>query len=619
MGILDGFFALGKDINKAKDGNPDNEGVVGSLLPELDIGMSDDELLALKKKWEKTWDDFKGEIEKKQTTAEEYWIGKHYTSAEMKTEERPLADNRLFMAIETFLPIATRQSPDPVVDADNTPEGQDLSKKVQKMLAFLSDQLTFKLKLQKTVRNWSLYYLGVMKIGWSQIENEIDLSVLRPQKLMLDPDATILEDGTYTGEWIGEQRTETAKKLIGRFPDKEQEITDLCQGKMGTEMQYAEWWTDEYVFWTLKDKVLGGAKNPHWNYPQLQQIVDEMGQVQEQEVPGYNHFKQPKKPYIFLSVFNLGKHPFDDTSLLEQNLAMQDLINKRLRQIDKNADSMNGCLVVSGERSGLTKEEAAAAMRARQKGGSIWVPRGAPAESVTTLQGVALPGDVYQSLVDYRNELDNVFGTGSSTPQALQQEQTVRGKIMARSQDESRIGGGISVFIEQFADTVFNWMVQFMCVYYDEPHVASILGADKAREYVSLRGADINRKLLVSVKDGSMIPHDPLTERNQAVDLWSAGAMDPVSLYSALDFADPVAQAEKLFMWQTNPIALFPDLQAQQAAQQQAMAAQGQVTPIPGQPTPQGQPPQPSPVQDATQQVADQSSLSNVPLNGSGQ
>lgn len=609
MAITDGFYALGRDFNKAPEGSPDAEGVVGELLPELDIQMTDEELLALKKKWEGAWKDYEGPLKKRQDTNENYWLGKQFSTAEMRGQDRPLADNRLFMAIETFLPIACRENPNPMVDADETPDGTALAKKVQKVLSFLADELTLKLKLQRTVRNWSLFYLGVMKIGWSQQENEIDLKVLRPQKLMLDPESTILEDGTYTGEWIGEERTDTAKTLIAKFPNKLEIIKDLCQGKLGTEMQYAEWWTDEYVFWTIKDKVLGGAKNPHWNYPSEQVMTDEFGNQQMEPTPGNNHFKQAKKPYVFLSVFNLGKHPHDDTSLLEQNLAMQDLINKRLRQIDKNADSMNGCLVVSGERSGLTKEEAAAAMSARQKGGSIWVPRGAPAEAVTTLQGVALPGDVYQSLIDYRNELDNIFGTGSSTPQALQQETTVRGKIMARSQDESRIGGGISVFIEQFADSVFNYMVQMMYVYYDTPHVASIIGDDNAGEYVQLQMSDLNRQLLVSVKEGSMVPHDPLTERNQAIDLWSAGATDPISLYTALDAPDPIGAAERLFLWQTNPIALFPNLQGQAAS-----------PPQPGAPTGGGQlQTAPTPQQAAPQVAQDQSSLANVPLTGSGQ
>ena len=615
MGILDAFYSLGRDFNKVKPEQSESEGAVSELLPELDIGMSDDELLALKKKWETAWKDYAGPLMEKQNTNEEYWLGKHYSSPEMRTQERALADNRLFMALETFLPIATRESPDPNVDADNTPEGQALAAKVTKMLSFLSDQLTFKLKLKRVVRDWALYYVGVMKVGWSMQENEIDLSHIRPQKMMLDPEATIDEDGLYTGEWLGEERQDTAKNLIAKFPNKADKIQELCQNKLGTEMQYAEWWTDEYVFWTIKDTVLGGAKNPHWNYPTQQPIVDEFGNQTLQTVPGWNHFKVPRKPYIFLSVFNLGRHPHDDTSLFEQNLALQDLINKRMRQIDKNVDSMNGCLVVSGERSGLTKEEATAAMVARKRGGAIWVPRGAPSESVTTLQGVALPGDVYQSLIDSRNELDNIFGTGSSTPQALQEEQTVRGKIMARSQDESRIGGGVGEFIEQVADSIFNYMVQMMCVYYDQPHVASILGVDKAQEYISLRSADLNRKLLVTVKEGSMVPHDPLTERNQAVDLWSAGATDPISLYTALDSPDPTAQAERLFLWQTNPISLFPDLQAQQ---QQQMAAQGQVTPQPGQPPAMGQPPVPGAAQQAQQVVQDQSSLNNVPLQGSG-
>ena len=57
-----------------------------------------------------------------------------------------------------------------------------------------------------------------------------------------------------------------------------------------------------------------------------------------------------------MEIFNLGTQPVDDTSLIGQNLSNQDLVNKRLRQMDKNIDDMNGGVIVSLERSGMTKE-----------------------------------------------------------------------------------------------------------------------------------------------------------------------------------------------------------------------------------------------------------------------
>ena len=578
MGLLEGWRSLARDWNKVKAvGEETAEGVVSDLLPELELKMPDSELISLKKKWELAWSKFAPELEKKRTENENYWLGKHFQSKELTYGDRAMADNLIFEALETFLPIASRQNPQPLVEADNSEEGHALADRVQKMLAYLGDTLRFKLKLKKALRHWALYYVGVAKIGWSEVQNEIDVKIIRPQKLMLDPNATISEGGEYTGEFLGEARKDSASNLVVRFPKQKQLITEHVKSNMGTEIQYIEWWTNDYLFWTLENHVLDKVKNPHWNYDQEQKTQDAFGFDTQNTTKGVNHFKARKKPYVFLSIFNLGKHPWDDTSLIEQSLANQDLVNKRLRQIDRNADSMNGGSIVSGDH--FTKEEADRVDVALRRGGTIWVPRGDVNSAYKRETGKELPGFVYNSLLDYRNELRNIFGTRGSTPQGTQSEQTVRGKIIVKGQDEGRIGGGISEYLEQFADSIYNWFVQLMYVYYDEKHSASVLGNERAKEYVTLRKSDLNRQLLVSVKEGSMIPQDSLTRRNEAINLWSAGALDPITLFDRLEFPNPREAAKKLYEWKSNPASLFPDLmqeqqQMQAQQQQQQMEAQ---------------------------------------------
>jgi hypothetical protein len=151
--------------------------------------------------------------------------------------------------------------------------------------------------------------------------------------------------------------------------------------------------------------------------------------------------------------------------------------------------------------------------------------------------------------------------------------------MIVREQDSSRIGGGISEYLEQFADQVFNHMVQMFYVHYDEKHIGSIIGKDGASEFVELINSDLDRKLMVSVKEGSMIPKDALTKANQATDLSSAGLMDPITLYDKLDYPNPFETAERLFLYKNAPQLLFPDAaakvkeaQAKQAIEQAATA-----------------------------------------------
>jgi len=104
-----------------------------------------------------------------------------------------------------------------------------------------------------------------------------------------------------------------------------------------------------------------------------------------------------------------------------------------------------------------------------------------------------------------------------------------------------------------------------MYVYYDEPHYISAMGQNGAAEMISIRNTDFTMDVNVTVKEGSLIPKDPLTERNEAMDLWTAQAIGLPELYSRLDFADPMESAQQTLMWQMvaagklPPQALFPN------------------------------------------------------------
>lgn len=590
MGFFDAFHSLSAGINTKGDSRTEEtqQGAL-DLLDDLKLNMSDEKLIALKKDYEKRWKEFEPQILRKQLESEDYWKGKHFHykhevghSEEQDYQHRPQIDNLIFEALETFLPIATRQNPEPVVFADQTKEGQMLADKVRKMLIFQADRIRLKLRLKKVLRLWSLHFVGVMKVSWSERDDDMNFEVIRAPKLILDPDSTVNEDMEYTGEYIGIHRKETAANLVERFPEASTKIKEEVQDRMGTQVGYVEWWTNEFVFWTMKDEVLGKLKNPNWNQPEISKKVDEFGEESIETVQN-NHFRSPKMPFIFLSVFNLGKTPFDETSLIEQNLTNQDIVNKRQRQIDQNVSEMNNSWVISGERSGLTKQQATEFIEEARIGGGLFIESGSPRDAVSKETGSPLPADVFNNLADMRNEIRNIFGTRGSSPQGTVNEETVRGKIIISEQDSSRIGGGISEYLEQFADKVFNWMVQMMYVHYDEAHVASMIGDQNATEFIQLSRNDFNgKRLQVSVKEGSMIPKDPVTKANQAIDLSRANLLDPISLYDALEFPNPQQSAERLFTWQNAPQLLFPEVaqgvgtaqaeqELEQAATQQAI------------------------------------------------
>ena len=559
MSLLDGFLSLSRNINKTTGREEDEttEGIISEPKSELTLDVADEELIRLKNEWQKRWDESQSskELDRKQKENEKYWLGDHHTSAQKQTGKRELVDNLIFEAVETGIPFYTRQTAEPFTKSDETPEGQLLARKVNDRLVDLADVLRLRLKVRKAVRHWTLFYLGCIKLGWSVQHNEIAVQVVRPQMLILDPDA-ITDECEYEGEYLGQYRSDTASDLAERFPEKKEFIAKKVNQKMGTKLRYVEWWHVDYLFWTMDDVVLGKSRNPHWNYEvtEDQSTTDDYGNVTNNPVttPGLNHFAQRKIPFAFLSIFNLGKQPFDDTSLVEQSLPQQDLINKRQRQIDKNADTMNGGAIVSGD--AFTKEQAKQVSDALKRGAAVYVPRGNVNTAYKRDQGVPLPAFIYEALVDGRNELRNLFGTTGLSAQGIQKTENVRGKILVRQTDTDR-ASGIVDHIEQLYDYIYNWKVQLMVVYYDEPR-----NVNRTQGSVTLVATEFTNPLVVSVKEGSLIPKDRLTQRNEAIDLWNAKAIDPIEFYKRLDFPNPYQSARALYLWLSNPAALFPDI-----------------------------------------------------------
>lgn len=572
-----GYASLSADINKQKgEPYPENkEGVVSDKLPELTLTMKDEDIVKLTGKWEKIWEDSAAKQEwlKQIEENEKYWLGKQFDNPKAD-KNRPMIDNLIFEAVETYLPQVTRRNPEPLVELDSRsvleqsdPSHERYIEKVKGRLKDLADKNKLRLKLKKAARHWSIYQLGVAKFGWDLDKDMPIVRIIRAKRLILDPEATIDEDG-YTGSRIGEFRKLEASDILAlldkRITQKGKKLIDeLVEKETGTEINFIEWWTPQYMCWKLGKTILFKTKNPNWNYEkEIQDTnVDEYGA----ETPtttmeeGNNHLLVPEMPYKFLSVFNLGDQPMDKTGLIQQNLSNQDLINKRNRQIDKNADRMNGGMVVSLERSGLTQGQAEGVSRTLRRGGVVAIPLGAPRDAVDDYSPTPIPGDVYTQLADMRSRLRDIFGTSGSNPAGLKDEQTVRGKILSRGLDTDRIGGGVSEYLEQLADDIYNWFVQLLYVY------------DSGFQFIE--GA-VTPKINISVKEGSLLPKDSISIANQALELAGMNRISNIDLYKRLEYPNPEELAANVWLEVNAPQLLYKDnpMVQQVIAQQQQQA-----------------------------------------------
>lgn len=561
------------DLNKTYNSQGNGEGVIGPLEDVLTLKKTDEELVIMANKWEVAYRGYEEKVKTRQNWNLKYYLGRQNQGNSERDTVVP--SNLIFEAEETFIPAALAKNPEPVVyPASNDPAGVILAKDVKTMLQYHADILVLRRKLAMMVRHWSVYFMGVVKHGWDDEIGDITTDMVMPQNLIMDENGTIDVYGNYTGKYLGEQKPTTAQDLIDLFEDEEHPelslssekkayIISSVDGKLGTPIVYTEWWTNEYCFYTYKTICLDKHKNQFWNYDK-----DAVGT--DNSVKGRNHFGRPKMPYTFLSVFTLGKNPHDVTSLIEQNIPNQDLVNKRISQIDKNLDTANNSLAVSAEN--FNNETAKQAADAVVEGRPILVPRGKPiAEAIMRLPAEGFPDDAFDQLQDMSQRLRSIFGTLGISSAGIQKEDTVRGKIIEGDQDSSRIGGGIGDSLEQVADNIFNWWTQLYYVFYDQEHFAAVLGKDRAVEYITLRSADLSERLVVSVSPNSMKPKDEITEMNLATDRWANKSIDPIEYMKALNVPDPMDAAKKLVMWTTAPqqyiATYFPEVAAQQAPQ----------------------------------------------------
>ncbi len=633
----------------------DSEGIFGSTnkstnaptgqgkTPEAEYrsSMDDEEILSLVDNWRRDFAPYYEKIKPTQEKAFHYWLGKQNGSENLtvmntSSDPNPLVDNVIFTAVETFLPLATRANPDPVVTSDPSDEGETVSHAISAALVYEADRQKLRRKLARMLRRWSWDRLGVVKISWDYKLKELKTEVIPAKRFIFDKDGYVDEGGRFRGEYLGEKKRETAGNIIMMFAKKDPElkakIEAECQGKLATKLDYVEWWyRGRDVFFTLgigtghDQLVLGKFKNPNWNYDipgqEAQEAsMDEEGneipaqeEVQEQE--GINFHKEPQPPYVFLSIFSSGTQPYDETSLILQNTQLQDIVNRRTRQIDKNVGQMNTAMILSGK--SFDVNQATNAATALEKGQAILAPDGDVRNAAMRFAPTPIPDQVFEDRDGMRAEIMNIYGTAGSTPQGMQEQKQVRGKIMASQADTSRIGGTITETLEQVADSIYNFWVQFMFVYYDEPHFVTSAGIQGGTELIQIHNSmfPLVTMLDITVKEGSLIPKDPLTKRNEAMDLWSANAIDPIKFYKRLDEADPVGAAEQLMLWE---MAKAGNMQALQAYLPDFPLFQQQGAPTqapPGAPQPPiqgGQPPMPTSPPAVEQQSHDL--IKSVPI-----
>ena len=531
-----------------------------------------------------------GEVENWADDNLKYYDGKHWEERKRPTYKSDVVINLMFMGVETVTPIMTDRQPIlRVIPADDRAESKEQSEKVEKMFKYHWRRLRMPLLTPKIVRNMLLYRDCVVKWYWDYFANDVSCEIVKPHHFYIDPNATNIDDAEYCFMAVPRNK----KYIKERFPEKASQINEAWLGeedepetKNENKMLLKEFWGfvendgkyEMRVITYIGDVMLENKSNPY--YDSAGTLSEEGKSIQqENKVLGmeadlsehksyFNYFKQPRFPFIKFETFNIGNEFYSRTSLPEQLKTLQQSINKRKAQIDDNANMLGNGQWVIGKSSGVDLD-----LMTNQPGLII---EANDVSQVEKIPGTPLPGFIHEDLLHSQMTFDNIFGNHGITRGERTSTKTATEASLLREADQGRIALLIRSFEAGIEELGRAWL-HLMKMFYTETHYGTILGKKEAIEYVEMTRDDIQDGCELMVKAGSTTPVDRLAQRQESLEMFNTGALDPVALYEKLgDIEEPEETARRLDLW--NKGMLFPENMPPQPGQE-GLQAGGEIPP----------------------------------------
>jgi len=529
----------------------DEEGIA------IDLGLSADEVTQILGKkvsdaetyWNKELD-----IDNIRKTNQLRWENKNLevTKDHLYKHQVPYRDNRIFLSVETKVANLVKQFPEPVViEGQDTDASREMAQNYGKVLKTKAQRDWYlKQQFQMVTRHILMgYRVGILKWYWDFDAGRLKedgtyvgdaiVKFIRPHRIIFEEAA----DDPDNIPLIAETMSATVEELIHRFPEKRTEIlkyigltseAGLNKRLLGKKLKYREIWftffqknqKKEGVAWKLSPILLGAGLNPYFNYD---------GKA--------NFFDKPRKPYVLVNYYRTGEYVFDNTSLTEQSATLQDVLEKRGRQIVENADQANSTLVFNS-----TQIPAKDAKKYVGNPRQIITVKGDVRTAVNRVPPPLLPSYVYQDKLDARQEIDNIFGTHGPIRGEKTESPTLGQEVISQRADLGRDNSFVDS-LEKAALQVYEGVTQLYKVFGVEEHIVKYAGENSRTTFVNFSNDIIEDGMELNIQPGSMMPDDKTTDRLQALELAKLGGrIDPLSLFEKLHVSNPKQWAKRLFL-----------------------------------------------------------------------
>src|SRR3990167_3196879 len=487
-----------------------------------------------------------------------------------KNIETPYVDNRLFASVRAILAYATGQPAKPNLLPSRSDETSEhvANQSEQGIYQHVLDH-DVNTQMRLAVKNLITRKRGYLKLRYDEYYGpfgDICTENVDPADIVISREARYQSNPLR----IWHRQQATIEKLVAKFPDKKDDIYAVYGIKRGTYTQvsrvvtYQEcwftYWDDgeeaEGVCWLIPDKqlCLGKMKNPNWI---------RKGSKKQQMIANMTYM--PIKPFICLNYWNTGRSFIDETCLFDQARPMQDILNKRGKQIVENADRANPKTLVNGS----LWDEADAKKFVSKAYGTIGLlnkadPNTNVHDSIAVIQTAQLPSYVMEDKNDARTEVDTMMGTPvqfrGQQPQS--KNPTLGQDLLVRNQ-ASALQDDLVAVINGAWRQYYVYLMQMMNVYLEDDYFVMVKGKDGLFNKIMLSSDNIDTNVRVTVTIDSTLPLDKQSLRATAIQLAQMNKIDYLTMFEDLGVPDPEKRAERLLKWELDRMTYMQSVQNQ--------------------------------------------------------
>lgn len=524
----------------------------------------------------------------------------------LKKFEARFLDNVLYEIEESIIALALSQLPDMIVLPG---EETDQQKETAELLTEVVDS-DVKRRENREVLSLAFAHVpvdlvGIIKAVWNPEIDDYQFVHVDPQYVTIDHRAKTNDADEM--DIITELRPITVQEVLMRFPKKKAAFlkqlekdgviigeNGLSWKQLATEIKIKEVWFTWYdksdeegkgidgekaqkwevvkgLMVKYKDVVLEKMRNPNFDYsgeirfysyedPSLDSTkqpveAEEMlrsmmvgspiPNLSEEQVY-HNYFKFPRNPYFFMVDGPWGRHPFSETSRIEQNIKNQTTLDAQGKQIQETMQ-LRGKDVYSTD-SGLEGSDIER-IDTRNPDQAILV-QGEINKTYQHIPPERPAPQEFENQSDLRNRMFSLAGANNLTGQL--QTAVATSNQIAREANYTRIDSVVENTINAAAEWMADWAMQFIKLRYTEPHFRKILGDKGQVVFQRLHRDMIADGMEVRIKASGT---DKIKAQQNALDAAKLGPpfTDPVSFFKDMGMSDPEGRAEMGTMYATDP------------------------------------------------------------------